>query len=99
MKEPIASTAQLSAETTRGQESKERIARWRRMAVTIAKRHPHWSTVEIAIKIQRSAAGRKRDSVLTYSLDNIARNIRGAINSRQNSDQVGESFRYLERKR
>jgi len=56
------------------------------MAVTIAMQHPQWSVVEIAIKIQRSAAGRKRDGVLTYSLDNIARNIRGAINSHQNSD-------------
>ena len=64
----------------------ERIARWRHMAVTIAMQHPQWSVVEIAIKIQRSAAGRKRDGVLTYSLDNIARNIRGAINSHQNSD-------------
>lgn len=56
------------------------------MAVTIAKQHPRWSTAEIAIKIQRFAASRNRDGVLTYSLDNIARNIRGAINSRQNSD-------------
>jgi hypothetical protein len=56
------------------------------MAVTIARQYPHWSVVEIAIKIQRSAAGRKRDGVLTYSLDNIARNIRGAVNSRRNSD-------------
>ena len=86
MKEPIAASAQLSAETTRGKESKERIARWRRIAVTIARQHPRWSVVEIAIKIQRSAAARKRDGGLTYSLDNIARNIRGAINSRQKSD-------------
>jgi hypothetical protein len=56
------------------------------MAVTIAKQHPNWSTVEIAIKIQRSAVGRKHGSALTYSLDNIARNIRGALNPRQNSD-------------
>jgi hypothetical protein len=86
MKQPIAATAPTSAATTRGEESKERIARWRRMAVTIARQYPHWSVVEIAIKIQRSAAGRKRDGVLTYSLDNIARNIRGAVNARRNSD-------------
>ena len=86
MKAPITASAPTSSEPTRSQASRERITQWRHMAVTIAKRHPNWGTVEIAIKIQRSAAGRKRDGVLTYSLDNIARNIRGAINSRQNSD-------------
>jgi hypothetical protein len=86
MKEPIVATAPASSATARSQASRERIAQWRRMAVTIAKRCPHWSTVEIGIKIQRSAAGRKHDGVLTYSLDNIVRNIRGAVNSHQNSD-------------
>jgi hypothetical protein len=86
MKQRIAAAAQPSPETTRSQASKERIARWRRMAVTIARQHPDWSNVEIAIKIQRSAAGRKQSGVLTYSLDNIARNIRGVINPRQNFD-------------
>jgi hypothetical protein len=72
--------------SARSQASRERIARWRRMAVTIAKQHPHWSTVEIAIKIQPFAVGRKPDTSLTHCLDNIVRNICGALNTRQNSD-------------
>jgi hypothetical protein len=79
MKQRIAATAQPSSETIRRQASRERIARWQRMAVTIAEQHPNWSVIEIAIKIQRSAIGRKQGSTLTYSLDNIARNIRGVI--------------------
>ena len=65
-------------ETVKIRESRERKEQWRLMAVTLAKRHPTWSTIKIAREIQRSAAGRKRGSVLTYSMDHIVRNIRGA---------------------
>jgi hypothetical protein len=66
------------SESARSRESKERRERWRQIAVVISKRHRAWSGIQIARKIQRSNAGRKRDGVLTYSIDNIARSIRGA---------------------
>jgi hypothetical protein len=65
-------------ETARSRESRERIERWRLIAATLAGRYPTWNVIQIARRIQRSAAGRKEGGVLTYSIDNIARNIRGA---------------------
>ena len=68
------------SESMKSRQSRERIKRWQKLAGTLARTNPSWNVVKIASRIQRSAAGRKRNGLLTYSIDFIARNIRGGGN-------------------
>src|SRR4051812_42863381 len=65
------------SESMKTRQSRERIRRWQKTAGTLARTNPSWNVVKIAHRIQRSAAGRKRNGSLTYSIDFILRNIRG----------------------
>src|SRR3954464_3471925 len=65
------------SESMKTRQSRERIKRWQKTAGTLARTNPSWNVVKIAHRIQRSAAGRKRNGSLTYSIDFILRNIRG----------------------
>jgi hypothetical protein len=64
------------AESMKTRQSRQRIRRWQKIAGTLARTNPSWNGVKIAHRIQRSAAGRKRNGSLTYSIDFILRNIR-----------------------
>jgi hypothetical protein len=69
-------TNKQRAESMKSRQSRQRIRRWQKIAGTLARTNPSWNGVKIAHRIQRSAAGRKRNGSLTYSIDFILRNIR-----------------------
>ena len=56
----------------------ERRMRWRQMAIAQAKRHPSWSTLQVAAAIQNSSAGKKRDGPMRYSVSYIVKQINDA---------------------
>lgn len=58
------------------QETKQRIARWRKKAAVIANRNPELNTMQIARRIQQSNAGKRKGGVLTYSITVILKYIR-----------------------
>jgi len=60
------------------QETKQRIARWRKKAAAIANRNPELNPVQIARRIQQSNAGKRKGGVLTYSITVILKYIRNA---------------------
>ena len=64
------------APSARQREVLDRRTRWRQMAIAQAKRHPSWSILQVAVAIQRSSAGKKRDGPLRYSVSNIVKQIR-----------------------
>jgi len=72
-----ATDSKLRSESMKSRQSRQRIRRWQKIAGTLARTNPSWNGVKIAHRIQRSAAGRKRNGSLTYSIDFILRNIRG----------------------
>ena len=67
-----------AAENSR-KKSQERLAQWKRDAISLAKKNASWSVAQIAASIQDSEAGRKRGGRLTYSIGFIARNIRDVL--------------------
>ena len=58
------------------QETKQRVARWRAMAATMANKNPHLSPLQIARRIQQSSTGKRKGGVLTYSITVILKYIR-----------------------
>jgi CheY-like chemotaxis protein len=67
--------------------------RWRRMAIAIARRHPSWSTIEVASAVQHSPAARKWGGPLKFSVDHISKHIQGIVSMSEHT--MSQPFKIL----